>query len=99
MTRMHSGPRVDSLDPIRAAREGYAFVMQNVRGRYNSGGTFYTFKNEINDGYDTVEWAASQAVVNGGGGDAWGFVCRGYAVAGCDIEAPAPEVHHPVDNQ
>ena len=54
------GTRVDSLDPIRAAREGYAFVMQNVRGRYNSEGTFYTFKNEINDGYDSVEWAASQ---------------------------------------
>ena len=55
------GTRVDSLDPIRAARQGYALVMQNVRGRYNSEGTFYTFKNEINDGYDTVEWAASQA--------------------------------------
>ena len=52
--------RVDSLDPIRAAREGYAFIMQNVRGRYNSEGAFYTFKNEINDGYDTVEWAATQ---------------------------------------
>ncbi len=59
------GTRVNSLDPIRAAREGYAFVMQNVRGRYNSQGTFYTFKNEINDGYDTVEWAASQAWSSG----------------------------------
>ena len=57
--------RVDSLDPIRAARQGYAFVMQNVRGRYNSEGTFYTFKNEINDGYDSVEWAASQAWSSG----------------------------------
>ena len=57
--------RVDSVDPIRAARQGYAFVMQNVRGRYNSEGTFYTFKNEINDGYDTVEWAASQTWSSG----------------------------------
>jgi putative CocE/NonD family hydrolase len=54
------GTRVDSLDPIRAAREGYAVVIQNVRGRYNSEGKFYTFMNEIEDGYDTVEWAATQ---------------------------------------
>ena len=54
------GTRVDSLDPIRAAREGYAVVIQNVRGRYNSEGEFYTFMNEIEDGYDTVEWAAAQ---------------------------------------
>ena len=91
--------RVDSVDPIRAARQGYAFVMQNVRGRYNSEGTFYTFKNEINDGYDTVEWAASQILVLGGGGDARGVVCRGYAVAGGDIQASAFEVHHSFHNQ
>ncbi|MCH7997197.1 MAG: CocE/NonD family hydrolase, partial [Chloroflexi bacterium] len=56
----HYGTRVDSLDPIRAAREGYVVVIQNVRGRYNSEGEFYTFMNEIEDGYDTVEWAAAQ---------------------------------------
>jgi uncharacterized protein len=30
-----------------------------VRGRYSSEGEWYTFKNEPNDGYDTVEWAAA----------------------------------------
>ena len=45
---------------IRAAREGYAVVVQDTRGRFSSEGDFYTFKNEIDDGYDTVEWAASQ---------------------------------------
>ncbi len=54
------GTRVDSLDPIRAAREGYAVVIQNVRGRHTSEGEFYPFKSEIDDGYDSVEWAAAQ---------------------------------------
>lgn len=43
----------------RAATRGYVVVIQDVRGRYGSEGDFYTFKNEPNDGYDTVEWAAS----------------------------------------
>lgn len=40
------------------ARRGYITVIQDVRGRYTSGGDWYPFKYEINDGYDTVEWAA-----------------------------------------
>jgi hypothetical protein len=41
------------------ARRGYMVVIQDVRGRYTSEGEWYTFKNEPNDGYDTVEWAAA----------------------------------------
>ena len=48
------------LDPLVAARRGYAVVIQDTRGRYTSEGEFYCFKDDINDGYDTVEWAASQ---------------------------------------
>ena len=44
---------------MRAAARGYVVVIQDVRGRYASEGEWYTFKNEINDGYDTVEWAAA----------------------------------------
>ena len=33
--------------------------MQDVRGRFTSEGEFYTFINEINDGYDSIEWLAS----------------------------------------
>jgi len=36
----------------------YLVVIQDVRGQYQSEGTFYTFLNEAEDGYDTVEWAA-----------------------------------------
>ena len=48
------------LDPIKAAKGGYVFVIQDTRGRYTSEGTFNPFADEINDGYDTIEWTASQ---------------------------------------
>lgn len=48
------------FDVIRAAGEGYAVVIQDSRGRYASEGEFYTFRDDISDGYDTVEWCAVQ---------------------------------------
>ncbi len=48
------------LDPLKAAKRGYAVVIQDTRGRYTSEGEFYAFRDDIHDGYDTVEWAASQ---------------------------------------
>ena len=62
----------DKSDPERVnangeyyARRGYAVVVQDVRGRYRSEGTFYFLKNEGPDGYDTVEWIAQQPWSNG----------------------------------
>ena len=52
--------RTGTLDAIRAATNGYGVVLQDVRGRHSSDGDFYTFVNEIDDGYDSVEWAAGQ---------------------------------------
>ena len=57
--------RSGTLDAIRAASYGYGVVIQDVRGRYSSEGEFYTFFNEINDGYDSVEWVASQPWCSG----------------------------------
>ena len=48
------------LDVIRTASAGYAVVIQDSRGRYASDGEFYTFRDDIADGYDTVEWCAVQ---------------------------------------
>ena len=48
------------LDPLKAARHGFAVVIQDTRGRYTSEGQFYAFLDDIQDGYDTVEWAAAQ---------------------------------------
>ena len=49
----------------RAVERGYAVVIQDVRGRYASGGEFAAYQNEGRDGYDTIEWAARQPWSNG----------------------------------
>src|SRR5580693_3527007 len=43
-----------------AAERGYAVVIQDVRGRYQSDGDFRPYENEGPDGYDTIEWCAGQ---------------------------------------
>lgn len=43
----------------------YAVVLQDVRGRYKSEGTFYHGVHEADDGYDTIEWIARQPWCNG----------------------------------
>jgi len=42
------------------AERGYVVAIQDCRGRFNSGGDYYIFVNEPEDGYDTVEWLADQ---------------------------------------
>ena len=49
----------------RAVERGYAVVVQDVRGRYASGGDFLAYQQEGHDGYDTIEWAAAQSWSNG----------------------------------
>ena len=50
---------------LHAVESGYAVVVQDVRGRYASGGEFRPYQNEGRDGYDTIEWAAAQPWSNG----------------------------------
>src|SRR3954454_19290246 len=45
---------------VRPFRERYAVIVQDTRGRYGSGGEFMPFFPDVNDGFDTVEWAAAQ---------------------------------------
>src|SRR5881394_706896 len=49
----------------RGAARGYVVVAQDVRGRFESEGEWYTFRHESQDGYDTVEWAAGLPYSNG----------------------------------
>ncbi|HEX2218906.1 MAG TPA: CocE/NonD family hydrolase [Gemmatimonadales bacterium] len=51
-----TGP--DFID--QAVARGYAVVVQDVRGRYDSEGEFEPYRHEGRDGYDTIEWAARQ---------------------------------------
>ncbi|MFJ4658755.1 CocE/NonD family hydrolase [Nocardia sp. NPDC088792] len=43
----------------------YLVVVQDIRGQGASGGTFTEFQNDMNDGYDSVEWAAALSGSNG----------------------------------
>jgi putative CocE/NonD family hydrolase len=43
------------------AARGYAYVVQDVRGRGESDGEFYPLVTEANDGFDTIEWITRQA--------------------------------------
>ncbi|WP_308720337.1 CocE/NonD family hydrolase [Komagataeibacter xylinus] len=36
----------------------YIVAIQDIRGQGKSGGTFYEYRNDRDDGYDAVEWAA-----------------------------------------
>jgi len=47
------------------AKKGYVFVVQDVRGKYASEGTFNPMVNEANDGYDTLSWIARQPWCDG----------------------------------
>lgn len=47
------------------ANQGYACVLQDVRGRWDSEGEFYPFHNEAVDGFDTQEWIGRQPWANG----------------------------------
>jgi predicted acyl esterase len=42
-------------------KAGYVVVAQDVRGRNASEGVNVPFENDMEDGYDTVEWVASSA--------------------------------------
>jgi len=49
----------------RLATRGYIVAVNDCRGRFNSDGTFFPYFNEHDDGYDTVEWIATQAWCDG----------------------------------
>ena len=50
---------------VKAAAQGYVYIIQDCRGRFTSEGEWYPFKYESQDGYDTVEWAAALPYANG----------------------------------
>lgn len=64
---------------------GYVFVLQDVRGKGHSQGFYAAFENDIEDGYDSVEWAGTQPWSNGKvgitGGSAMGITGNEAAMA------------------
>lgn len=47
------------------ARQGYAYVIQDCRGKNDSEGTFQPFFDDPTDGFDTLNWCAKQEWSNG----------------------------------
>ncbi|MGH8175886.1 MAG: CocE/NonD family hydrolase [Steroidobacter sp.] len=57
--------RMLSNAPPKYVSAGYAYVVQDVRGKGRSQSEYHPFVDDRNDGYDTVEWAAKQPWSNG----------------------------------
>lgn len=64
--------------PIWYARHGYIVVIQDVRGRGTSEGNFKIFEQEVDDGHDTLDWAANLPGSSGAIG-MYGFSYQGMA--------------------
>ncbi|MGR9090413.1 MAG: CocE/NonD family hydrolase, partial [Gammaproteobacteria bacterium] len=89
-----------TLDPIRAAADGYVVIIEDVRGRWASeGGVFFPYRDELEDGYDSVEWASGQAWSSGKvgcyglsymGGTSWLAAASGHAALGAISPTTAP---------
>ena len=59
-----SHARTYSIDAIKAAMQGYVVVIQDVRGRYSSGGEFYPFVNDESVMMTGVE-AGGEGIIDG----------------------------------
>ena len=64
---------------------GFVFVLQDVRGKGHSEGFYAAFENDVDDGYDSVEWAAARPWSNGSvgitGGSALGITSNQAAMS------------------
>ena len=84
------GVAAGPADAIRLVEAGYALVTQDVRGRFDSGGTFSPFRDEPGDGVATIDWLAAQPWCDGKVGAVGWVVRRGDPVAGCRPGATQP---------
>lgn len=62
--------------PMWFAFNGYHVVIQDVRGRGESSGEFYPFRNEGSDGVETIAWLRRHTACNGSIG-MYGFSYQG----------------------
>ncbi len=88
VTRTPYGKDEMYADPRGAegyTKAGYAFLVQDTRGKGRSEGFYQAFVNDRDDGYDTIEWMAKQDWCNGKvgitGGSAMGITGNLAAVS------------------
>lgn len=77
--------------PVWFAKHGYAVVVQDCRGRGDSGGDFEPFVHEGPDGAATIEWAA-RLPFSDGRVATYGFSYQGLSQLYAAAEAP-PSLH------
>jgi uncharacterized protein len=92
------------------ARRGYAHVVQDARGRNESGGDWTPLVNERKDGYDTIDWIAKQSWSDGkigmiggsyGGWVQWAAAVEAHPALKCivpQVSPPDPFFNFPVDH-
>ena len=73
--------------PVWFARHGYNVVIQDVRGRGDSEGDFYPFRNEGADGADTIAWLRTRPESSGRIG-MYGFSYQGITQLLAAAEQP-----------
>ena len=73
--------------PVWFARHGYNVVIQDVRGRGDSEGEFYPFRNEGRDGAETIAWLRTRAESSGRIG-MYGFSYQGMTQLLAAAEQP-----------
>ncbi len=73
--------------PVWLARQGYNVVVQDVRGRGDSEGDFYPFRNERRDGAETIAWLRTRGESNGRIG-MYGFSYQGMTQLLAAAEQP-----------
>jgi predicted acyl esterase len=57
----YSRERSGARSSERFIERGFAYAIQDQRGRFGSEGEYTPHESEIEDGYDSVEWAAGQS--------------------------------------
>ena len=61
------------------AKHGYVVLVQDTRGRHHSQGVFEKYYSyDAYDGYDTIEWAARQAILRRQGGHVRNILCGAH---------------------
>lgn len=76
-----------SIFVYRFAERGYHVIIQDVRGRFDSGGEFSPEINEAPDGKATIDWIDKQTWCNGALGT-WGLSYLGYVQWAIASDAP-----------
>jgi putative CocE/NonD family hydrolase len=92
------------------ARNGYAYVVQDCRGKNDSEGEFHPFFDDPQDGFDTLNWCSKQEWSNGSFGttgasyqawNQWGTAALhppGLQAMICTVSLPDPVINVPFQN-